>query len=983
MATFSELKQLYTEIKSISDPALDEARRIGNRLGEIWDEASSGRVSQDRIAALRAEVEQLKADRQAYKDAFMAGDWVGKQEQLRQGILTLEGDERKQLEQLWGIEQAYTPSILKDRKGIIDASLERAESSLAAAAKSVPNTLTPAATAQPNSTAVPTAPPGGGPVEVLTPAQQQNLRGAPAGVTPAPNKSEPAAAGSDTIQAAPVGVVGAGNRKNILHSYASYTYGLSLHLLTIGDYNELVETGTYSPKNVLVASAGRYNEIVSGSSAFARNPSFGEDFYFSNLRMTTVIGMGEHNRSTNAIDISFTLIEPYGLTFLDRLLEASEAVFSSNYLENPYLLQIDFFGMDDNGNVQQPIPNITKRIPIKILAMDIKMGTNGAEYQIAAMPFNHQAFTESMTNTPINLEITAGTVNGFFKATASGANDLAKKINEAGGERTSRGVIVGPDGQETVAPLALFSPTRIAEYNKEYSKDQVYTAKSYADALNAYKIQQELKQVVLFSDRYDFKFDSRIGDSPLFADEKSVSPNELKMSDVSTYPGIISGNDGTANAALNLKQRKFPIRQGSSIESVVHQMVKNSQYFTSQINIREYKSAEEYNIEKDSKDDRSLSWIKIVPSIKLIGFDPFTNSFAKEITYNVLPYEMRNIRFDEAPQGKYGIEDAKKFYNYMYTGENNDIIDLNIEFNAMYYTAKTTYRSNLLRIYGVDGYYNNVTADGSGTCDVAPPAPRTITPNQTKYRHTDKRHISAGGSKTAQEIAAADLLASMATMAQADMLSIDLKIIGDPDFIKQDDIFYKPAFNANGEIELASRAITPNGSIASDTQEIIVNLEFKTPTDINDADGLMKFDTRYKASGFSGLYRVLIVDNQFEGGKFTQTLTLSRLPNQDDENDKDSMKQRDDTKGWTDQGATNNPPVNQVPNPPAPADSANIPTNTGIVLPPGSGNKLPFQDAVRGTTFPVDAVSNPFARLPSAPTDNSLNAGRTVLGGGG
>lgn len=954
MATFSELKQLYTEIKSISDPALDESRRIGNRLQEIYDEASSGRVSQDRIATLKAEVEQLKAERQAYRDAFMAGDWVGKQEQLRQGILTLEGQERKQLEQLWGIEQAYTPSILKDRKDIIDRSLSIAENALASASRSAPNTLTPAATAQPNST-VPTAPPGGGPIEVLTPAQQQNLRGTLAGVTPSPSKSEPAAAGTERIKAESVGVAARGFKPNVLHSYASYTYGLSLHLLTIEDYNQIVDTGTYSPKNVLVASAGRYNQQVSGAAAFARNPSFGEDFYFSNLNMTTVIGMSEHNRSTNAIDISFTLIEPYGMTFLDRLLDASAAVFSSNYLENPYLLQIDFFGMDDDGNIQQPIPNITKRIPIKILTMDIKMGVNGAEYRITAMPFNHQAFTESIINTPINLEIAAGTVNGFFKATSTGTNDLAQKINEAGSERTNRGVIVGPDGQETVAPLALFSPTRIAEYNKEYSKDQVYTAKSYADALNAYKIQQQLNQTVLFSDRYDFKFDSRIGDSPLFSDEKSVSPTELQMSDVSTYPGIISGNNGTANAALNLKQRKFPVRQGSSIESVIHHMVKNSQYFVSQMNIRDYKSKEQYSIERDTKEDRSLSWIKIVPSIKLIGFDPFTNSFAKEITYNVLPYEMRNIRFDEAPQGKYTVDDATKRYNYIYTGENDDIIDLNIEFNAMYYTAKTTYRSNLMRIYGVDGYYNNVTADGSGTCDVAPPSPRTITPNQTKYRHTDKRHISAGGSKTAEEMAAADLSSNLATMAQADMLSVDLKILGDPDFIKQDDIFYKPAFNSNGEVNLEARFVSGDGSIISDTREIIVLLEFKTPTDIDDSNGLMKFDPKYKASGFSGLYRVLIVANQFENGKFTQTLTLSRLPNQDDENVEESRKERKDTQGWTDQGATNNPTVDQVPAPPKTPGQADILTNTGPILPAGAGNRLPYQDAIQGAVFSVDS----------------------------
>jgi len=947
MATFAEVKQNFTDLYSRWD-------NYGYYLKQAFNDSVEFDAGQPNADALFAQQrddinEKLRqfwdVDQKEYQPLLASAEALDPGPDRD----NLVGQIKKQfgLSQNWIVaETEALRNVRKSKKMEIDRLANNRN--LQIATSQVNQTTPSATTPQPAATAGVT----GAPVN-LSAADQRNLSLPGAGTAQTPTKSEPSVSGSNNVVLETTEVTAKGFRPNVLHSYASYTYGLSLHLLTIEDYNQIVDTGTYSPKNVLIASAGRYNEIVSGTSAFARNPEFSDDFYFSNLNMTTVIGMGEHNRSTNAIDIDFTIIEPYGLTLLDRLLNASEAVFSTNYLENPYLLQIDFFGTDDAGNIQQPIPNITKRIPIKILSMDIKMGANGAEYKVSAMPFNHQAFTESIISTPINLEITAGTVNGFFKATLTGANDLAQQINDAGGERTQRGVIIGPDGQETPAPTALFSPTRIAEFNKEFSKDQVYTARSYADALNAYKIQQQISQVVLVSDRYDFKFDTRIGNSPLFADEKSVSPNELKMADVSTYSSVIAGNQGAASAALNLKQRKFPIRQGSSIESVIHHMVKNSQYIVEQMKTRDYKTEEQYVNERDSNKNKPLEWIKIIPSIKLIGFDPFTNSFAKEITYNVVPYEIRNVRFDEAPQGKARIEDAVKLYQYIYTGENDDILDLNIELNAMYYTTKTTYRSNLMRVYGVDGYYNNVTANGDGTCDVAPPAAKTITPNQIKYRHTDKRHISAGGSKTAQEIAAADLSASLASMAQADMLSVDLKIIGDPDFIKQDDIFYKPAFNANGEIEIATRYVTPNGSIVSDTQDVIVLLEFKTPTDIDDTNGLMKFDTRYKASGFSGFYRVLTVMNNFENGRFTQTLHLIRLPNQDDGEKNKGNNERNETAGWTDQGTQTSPPVSVIPAPstPANADVANIPNNTGPIPPADTGNRLPFQDAIQGATF--------------------------------
>jgi hypothetical protein len=100
---------------------------------------------------------------------------------------------------------------------------------------------------------------------------------------------------------------------NVLHSYASYTYGLSLALLTEIEYNLIQEKGEYKPNRVLIASAGRYNNIP-GPSQFIRSPYFKEDFYFDGFKLNTVVGLNAESRSTNAIKYDFTLIEPYGFT---------------------------------------------------------------------------------------------------------------------------------------------------------------------------------------------------------------------------------------------------------------------------------------------------------------------------------------------------------------------------------------------------------------------------------------------------------------------------------------------------------------------------------------------------------------------------------------------------------------------------------------------------------------------------------------------
>lgn len=721
-------------------------------------------------------------------------------------------------------------------------------------------------------------------------------------------------------------------RPNPLHAYPTYTYGLSLHLLSVDDYNKIVNGQEYVPTNVLIASAGRYNNQTSGAAAFKRNENFNEDFYFTDLRMTTMIGINEQTRATNALSMNFTLVEPYGLTFLDRLLEASIAIGSENYLQNAYLLQIDFFGNNEEGVPVHPLPNMTKRIPIKILTCNAKVSTRGAEYKIDAQPYSHQAFDESVVNTPLNIEIVAGTVKSFFEATSGAAAD---------------------------------------EENITFSKDQTYKFKTYADALNSYTNQLVVNKHITIADRYNFKFDGDIGDATI------VEPGQLAtkappMGDTKNSAGQ-TRTTGDNTADLNLSMRTFPINYGTSIESIITRVIVGSSYIRNQLIVPENEKdplayAQKQQASKDSNEP--LRWFKIIPTVKLIGFDPKTNRFAREFTYHVVPYTVRNARLPEAPQGKARREDCVKYYHYIYTGLNNDIIDMNIEFNAMYYTAVTAYRKNNMATSGVDGWYNT----DPGVETQTPTGKNTIMPQQKVVKLTDQRAMATGGYKTAKDIAAVDSERSLATASRADMLQVDLKIVGDPEFIKQDDLFYYPKIGSDGTITKETTDLTLNNSIRTDNGEIYAYLEFKTPTDINDDNGMMSFDTKYRTSGFSGVYRVLNIENEFNMGKFTQNLTLIRQFNQDDEQKAESLAQRSDGVNTLSQTIVNNAAGG------APAESeANLNRTTPTL--PGAGTpSLPFSDAVAGPTVPVNsnnepATVNPFAVVPAGGSAADQQAG--------
>jgi hypothetical protein len=140
------------------------------------------------------------------------------------------------------------------------------------------------------------------------------------------------------------------------------------------------------------------------------------------------------------------------------------------------------------------------------------------------------------------------------------------------------------------------------------------------------------------------------------------------------------------------------------------------------------------------------------------------------------------------------------------------------------------------------------------------------------------QQTSAGGVlDNSDTVNASSVMQSFYTSAAGDMISIKLQIIGDPTFIKQDDIFVPPTISG---LDANNPFVEGTGSLAMDNGEIYCYLTFNTPVDFDDTTGLLRKDGKYQVSSFGGYYRVLTVENEFKGGKFTQTLDLVRYPNQ-------------------------------------------------------------------------------------------------------
>lgn len=686
---------------------------------------------------------------------------------------------------------------------------------------------------------------------------------------------------------------------NVLHQYASYTYGLSLHLLTADEYNKIVDKGEYTPTKVLIASAGRYNNTP-GPTQFIRSPYFKEDFYFDGFSLDTVIGLNAESRSTNAIMYQFTLIEPYGFTLIDRIINLcnSPEIDCKNYLDMPYLLQIDFFGIDDSGQITGAIPNTTKRIPIRLNKMDVKISARGTEYAIRGVPYNHSAFDLTTVTTPGNFEVEAATVAQFFQSneTQGDTTDTSAQRESAQGSLYVRndGRIVGPDGQ--FVPVNTLNQSLLSIKTKR----ELGLIKSYGTALNNFQKAAFDDGKISVNDRYVFNFiDPEIANSP-FTTGSISSPKNAGMVSIDSRSGLAK-DDNTKKGDLGLNTnsyrpdlRLFQINAGTYIDQVISWVIRNSKWMTDQIVIPDgVEDVEKYLEDLKQQANQPLYWFKIVPSIKLIKFDNIRKVWAREITYHIQKYEVRNVKIAVGPGGTAGQQDNPKppvkSYNYIYTGKNDDILDLDIQFNALYYNALTLYRTSAAKI-------TQLASPGEAEKDENPKTnsigvvqdPNAIMPMVMKPQILDARTTTGSGALTPKQIAVADLEASLLTLSQADMLHVKLKIMGDPSFIKQDELFWTPKANEQISENLvnADDRLTPDGSLKMDRGEVYVNLTFRTPVDLDETTGMMQFTNENilgptQTSLFSGLYRIIKVSNEFRSGMFTQELNLVRLPRQD------------------------------------------------------------------------------------------------------
>jgi hypothetical protein len=562
------------------------------------------------------------------------------------------------------------------------------------------------------------------------------------------------------------------------------------------------------------------------------------DMYFRNVEMNSVPGYNEERRLTTVAKISMDIVEPWGITLLERVKAAAANNNYLDHLDAPYLLTIDFAGWDEKGQPIKDGKNLKRMIPIKLLQMDIDISQGGTVYSITAIPYSEFAYVDRY-----NTVRTAGTIIPKDKTFSSIVQELEKILNKQTKDETDDGINEIPDVYEV-------------SIDKAFNPDTTFVVQKY------------LQQLPMRKQSYDTSAGYGEGqvDAALFkAANVDTSMGNHEYMKIAAGDGIVKILEDIMKTHPDVNQDKYDEWE-SWVKKKVGKWGKDAQAVYDEARGMFFTS---YKI-------RST----VIPQAR---FDEKRKTNVKLIKYVIEPYLIHayNLAISGVSTGDNFKHFVHKTYNYIFTGENVDILDVRIQYKVAYYSAQ---------IKKVEGAKKNKSGEPNVEI-TGRSSSRDNVEDQTFLLKSDAglaQSVSTG--RTGESTTALDQFMDYLTHPKGDMIVVRMEILGDPAWISQsqfmpaDPKFIAPGTSEDDSISAfrANRDYIWNDELKcynAEFAEPIILFNYRMPTDINDKLGTYELQDTQSAS-FSGLYKVVGIDHSFTEGKYINTLHMVRFNNQ-------------------------------------------------------------------------------------------------------
>lgn len=688
---------------------------------------------------------------------------------------------------------------------------------------------------------------------------------------------------------------------NSLRNYSSFNYKIGLYALTNDELNNPDESYKIKKPQFAILQSGGGLGDKKVLTAY-ETPNKKAEYFINALEIETIISPTRKKGSTNAVGFRLEISEPYSMgLFLQSLQLAAYQAGHENYLESPFLLTIDFVGYDDNGKVFQ-VPEASKNLPFKLVGSDLSVNAGGSSYVVEGVAYNDGALTDQTQRIPIDVTLKGRTLEEMLQ---SNLKSLSNELNAHEKKKAIDGKIYTADQYFIVFPKTRASkgqntsgsdsgqgatdttePTKISvsknastrDANKVAQLEELYKRVHAIGSPNPHQqetfaaYQEEIKELItgstlgeeIRSKQTGVDASNNIGLSKMFNLE-SLGTNNQPFGDASfTYDKdkkVWARSNGQLQIDPGLGAIKF--LQNTRIQDIIEELIILSEYGRGIIS-----APPEKGLRPWFKIDTQVFNITDKQTEKKLGRPP------RVYVYRIMPYMVHESKFIAPDETAYGLSELKKQvckrYNYIYSGANEDILDLEINLDNTFFKSMSP---------GI--LPKNNLQDGSKEGE-DPETKITATPvnNETQV-NTKAGMTTANNAKAAGAISGDNMQVEIARRfneaivnSDADLLTLDMTIMGDPYYIADSGVG-----NYNSE-NTEYINIDADGTIDYQYGEVDVEVLFRTPIDYRD-NGIMGFpDDTVPVDFFSGLYMVISVKNEFGSGEFKQTLELLRRPQQ-------------------------------------------------------------------------------------------------------
>jgi hypothetical protein len=712
------------------------------------------------------------------------------------------------------------------------------------------------------------------------------------------------------LLSAALGFLGGSLKPNELRDFASYSYIFTLGVLTNFEINFPDLTYRRRDPWITILRSGGGLGNSKATTIYERQGRI--EYFIDNVNIDSLVGLNQATKQSNATNIEFKVTEPYSMgLFLQSIQVAAAKAGHKNYLEAPFVLSVEFKGWDDRGNLISK-PNLRRIFPLKFSSVDFSVNEGGSEYNVTAIPYNEQALNDAVQMVKSDVNLSGSTVAELLQ---SGGSSLAENLNNREQERQQSGQVITPDEYVVLFPkerasldeALLGSPADTAGATEDEAGEERELTQE--EKLQIFESITGLENSTLPAD-FDAELSkllgvivkrSNIGEAIREFAENPDNVNEIgssKLVDsfldggrrpfgrpafveetriVQTGPPNVNTTVGTGiftrgNISISDNGRTLTFKNGTKVQDIIEEIILLSEYGKT-------------IVDAEPDENGMIPWFKIESDVYNITdheqMDQ-TGTFPHIYVFRVMPYKAHISRTSTTSQASPGIQALKrqaiKKYDYIYTGQNDDILDFNIEFNAAFFQAITPFggrdtAGNQQEEEDSPGpppghpEYNMRAGDTTGG----------VNANSTvRERSRSESGQSGGGILSNSRTQIARDFNDALVNSPVDLVSVDLTIWGDPYYITD---------SGMGNYSAATTDfinITADGTMDHQSSEVDIELNFRTPLDYEVTGNYMTFPGAgtKPVGAFSGLYQVISCLNTFNQGTFTQQLKLIRRRNQ-------------------------------------------------------------------------------------------------------